>query len=145
MTIRLAFPKYSNTIIKIFSVLILSVAILSIIGCGKAASDLDDGTYEVSIEMSGGTGKAYIESPAVMTVKDKKAELTLIWSSKNYDYMIVDDVKYLNEAASGEASTFTISIDDLNKLSEPIKVIGDTTAMSVPHEIEYTLLVKINE
>lgn len=113
-------------------------------GCKKSSTDLADGNYEVSIEMTGGTGKAYIESPAVMTVKDKKAELTLMWSSKNYDYMIVDEVRYNNEATDG-ASTFTISIDDLGKLSEPMVVIADTTAMSVPHEIEYTLSIQINE
>lgn len=50
--------------------------------------------------------------------------------------MVVDGETYINEAKAGDNSTFTIPIP-----SVPCKidVIGDTTAMSVPHEIEYTL------
>ena len=50
--------------------------------------------------------------------------------------MIVDGKKILNEAAAGEKSTFTFEIPGFDT---DIDVIGDTTAMSVPHEIEYTL------
>lgn len=99
---------------------------------------IEDGQYAVDMTMEGGIGKAYIESPALVTVEGDSVKLQLVWSSKNYDYMIVDGVKYLNET-EGEPSTFTIELGSVSKLGEELLVIGDTTAMSTPHEIEYTL------
>ena len=61
--------------------------------------------------------------------------VTVTWSSKNYDYMKVGGTKYLNQNNGGN-STFTFPISALDKT---ITVIGDTTAMSEPHEIEYTV------
>ena len=66
----------------------------------------------------------------------------IVWNSSNYDYMIVDGVKFLNEAAEGENSTFTIPVDAFGK---ELTVIGDTIAMSKPHEIEYTLLFELQQ
>jgi iron complex transport system substrate-binding protein len=59
-----------------------------------------------------------------------------VWSSKNYDYMIVDGIRYDNENDGGN-STFTIPVENT---TEPLTVIGDTVAMSTPHEIEYTII-----
>ncbi len=97
--------------------------------------------HSVNITMEGGTGKASINSPAEVCVEGGNAYATLIWSSKNYDYMIVNGEKYINESEGGY-STFTIPIP--NPL-EDLTVIGDTTAMSTPHEIEYTLHFEKNE
>ena len=103
--------------------------------------DLEDGEYQVEVAMEGGTGKASIESPAKMTVKDGNAVLTVIWSSEYYDYMLVDGEKYepVNEEGN---STFEIPV---KKLNEPFAVIGDTTAMSQPQEIEYKLTCTLQE
>ena len=49
--------------------------------------------------------------------------------------MIVDDVKYMN-LTPGKNSSFSFPIKELGK---PIDVIGDSVAMSKPHEIEYKL------
>lgn len=106
-----------------------------------AAIDLEDGTYQIEIAKEGGTGKADIESPAQMTVKDGAATMTVVWSSENYDYMIVDGTKYEPVNESGN-STFEIPV---LKLNEPFKVIADTTAMSEPHEIEYELTCTLVE
>lgn len=109
-------------------------------GCGlNNSTKLSDGNYEVDIKMQGGTGKAYIESPATLCVENGNLSLTVVWSSVNYDYMIVDDNKYLNENVGGP-STFTFPISDLDN---PLTVIGDTTAMSVPHEIEYVISMEL--
>ncbi len=94
-----------------------------------------DGEYQVDITMEGGSGKAYIHSPVSVNVKDSKYTATFIWSSANYDYMIVDGIRYDNENPGGE-STFTVAIPGLD---DPLEVIGDTVAMSKPHEIEYTI------
>lgn len=96
---------------------------------------LKNGRYTVRFTMTGGTGKAYIESPAVMEVKDQSAIVTLVWSSEHYDYMVVNGEKYLPVNESGN-SVFEVP---LMALDEPFPVIADTTAMSEPHEIEYAL------
>jgi iron complex transport system substrate-binding protein len=61
--------------------------------------------------------------------------VTVTWSSSNYDYMKVGGTKYNNQNPGGN-STFTFPIPGLGK---SFTVIGDTTAMSTPHEIEYTV------
>ena len=59
-------------------------------------SSLKDGEYTVEVSLEGGSGKAGISSPAKLKVEDGKTTATIVWSSKNYDYMKVDDVKYNN-------------------------------------------------
>lgn len=104
------------------------------------ATTLDDGLYQVDVALEGGTGKATIESPAELEVFDTRAVVKVVWSSPNYDYMIVADKKYLPTNKSGN-STFVIPITSLD---EPMTVIGDTTAMGEPHEISYTLTVSLD-
>ena len=103
--------------------------------------DLEDGEYEAELELEGGTGRASVDSPAKLVVKDGEAVLTVIWSSPYYDYMLVDSEKYEPVNKEGN-STFEIPVA---KLNEPITVIGDSTAMSEPHEIEYKLTVSVKE
>ncbi len=103
----------------------------------KTAADLGlaDGTYYMDVTLEGGSGKASVDSPAVITVKDGKAEAVIVWSSDNYDYMIVDGEKYFADT-SGGASSFVIPVKGFGyKMS----VVADTTAMSKPYEIDYTL------
>ena len=102
---------------------------------GKDEAFLEDGTYGVEITFEGGSGKAKILSPVSVTVADGKATATVQWSSPNYDYMIVDGEKYLPVNTEGD-SIFEIPV---LKFDESIEVIGDTVAMSKPHEIEYKL------
>ena len=103
--------------------------------------DLEDGEYQIDVVKEGGTGKAEIESPTTMTVKDGAATMICAWDSEYYDYMIVDGEKYEPVNESGN-SVFEIPVLRLN---EPFKVIGDTTAMSEPHEIEYELTCTVAE
>ena len=103
----------------------------------KTVEDLGlaDGTYTVEAALTGGSGRASVESPAVVEVKDGKAEATIIWSSSNYDYMRVGEEKFLPVNTEGN-STFVITVTGFDS---PLTVYADTTAMSTPHEIEYTL------
>ena len=55
--------------------------------------------------------------------------------------MLVDGEKYLPINEEGN-SVFEIPVKVLN---EPFTVIGDTIAMSQPHEIEYKLTVTVSE
>lgn len=96
----------------------------------------DEGTYTVEIKFEGGSGKAFIQSPVTLDVAaDGRMTATAEWSSPNYDYMIVDDEKLLPVNTDGN-SVFEIPVAAFDT---PITVIGDTVAMSKPHEIEYTL------
>ncbi|MDO4976961.1 MAG: hypothetical protein Q4E53_06840 [Eubacteriales bacterium] len=98
--------------------------------------DIKDGEYAIDVELVGGSGKATVNTPTLMIVKDKKAYAQLIWSSSNYDYMIIDDVRYDNLEDGEMNSTFEIPI---TAMDEPMTIIADTTAMGTPHEIEYQL------
>lgn len=96
---------------------------------------LQDGSYLVDVKLEGGSGKASVSSPAKLTVKDGQATATIVWSSPNYDYMKVNDVQYDPVAVEGN-STFEIPVAGFDW---KLPVLADTTAMSTPHEIEYTL------
>ena len=98
---------------------------------------LADGTYTVEVSMEGGSGKVSVESPAKLTVKDQKAVAEVVWSSPNYDYMKVGEEKFLPVNQGGETSVFEIPVTVFDR---KMAVAADTTAMSTPHEIEYTLL-----
>ena len=97
--------------------------------------EFQDGTYQMEVELLGGSGRASVTSPAKVEIKDGKAVATLEWSSPNYDYMVVDGEKYLPVNTEGN-SVFQIPVEAFDQY---IAVIADTVAMSTPHEIEYTL------
>ena len=94
-----------------------------------------DGSYTCEVTLEGGSGRATVDSPVALTVADGKMTATIVWSSPNYDYMIVDGEKYLPTNTEGN-STFEIPV---SALGVPLSVVADTVAMSTPHEIEYTL------
>ena len=97
--------------------------------------EFQDGTYQMEVELLGGSGRASVTSPAKVEIKDGKAVATLEWSSPNYDYMVVDGEKYLPVNTEGN-SVFQIPVEAFD---QDIAVIADTVAMSTPHEIDYTL------
>ena len=96
---------------------------------------LEDGIYTIELAFEGGSGRAEVFSPATITVSGENVTATIQWSSPNYDYMIVDGEKYLPINTEGN-STFEIPVLFFD---QPMDVIGDTVAMSTPHEIEYVL------
>ena len=101
------------------------------------AVELADGDYSVDLVMDGGSGRASMDSPTKLSVKDGHAVVFVRWSSPNYDYMLVDGAKYLNKTTDiDENSVFEIPVLAMN---EPFAVTGDTTAMGTPHEIDYTI------
>ena len=86
---------------------------------------LADGTYQAAVTLTGGSGRSSVESPARLVVQ----------GSANYEYMKVDGQQYLPENTDGNA-TFTIPVAGFDRA---IPVQASTTAMSTPHEIDYTL------
>ena len=103
----------------------------------KTAADLklEDGSYYVDVDLEGGSGKASIESPAYLLIQDGEAAAMITWSSSNYDYMLVDGVQYDADIAD-DKSSFVIPVKGFDYR---IPVVADTTAMSKPYEIDYTL------
>jgi len=116
--------------IAIFILLLVFSCAVSAFG----AEMLSDGEYTIEAILNGGSGRAYVESPAMMTVKNGVCTATVIWSSSSYKYMRIGDATYEPVQGNGN-STFEIPV----KLDENIVVHALTVAMGEPHEIEYTL------
>ena len=95
---------------------------------------LEDGTYTVKLE--GGSGRTTVETPTQLKIQDGKATAVITWGSSHYDYMKVGEEKYEPVNTEGNSS-FEIPVTVFDQKQ---KVIADTTAMSVPHEIDYTLI-----
>lgn len=100
---------------------------------------LADGVYEVNVTLAGGSGRAKIASPTELTVKDGRATAKIVWSSDKYDYMEVDGIRFTPNIENGH-SVFVIPVTGLGA---PQSVVGDTTAMSKPHAIDYQLTFEV--
>lgn len=120
---------------KVMWLCVLVCLLTGCIGKQKSENGLADGIYEIQVQLEGGSGRASIESPATLRVSKGKMEVKLVWSSSNYDYMIIDGKKYTPVEQEAH-SVFEIPVENLD---QAMTVIADTTAMSQPHEITYTL------
>ena len=100
-----------------------------------ASSYVTDGEHTIEVALEGGTGRASVESPAVIRKNGDEIKAVITWSSPYYDYMIVDGQRYEPVNSDGN-SVFEIPVASFDS---PLEVVADTTAMSEPHEIEYTL------
>ncbi len=96
---------------------------------------LADGQYLIDAELKGGSGKAGVESPALLRIENGQAYATIVFSSPNYDYMKIGEEKYLPVNTEGNSS-FEIPVSGFDR---DLSVIADTIAMSEPHEITYAL------
>ena len=100
-----------------------------------------DGTYQVNVMLSGGSGRAKIASPTELTVKDGRATAKIVWSSDKYDCMEVEGIRFTPEIQNGH-SVFMVPVTELDK---PLAMVGDTTAMSTPHAIDYQLTFELQK
>ncbi len=101
----------------------------------RESLNLEPGEYSVDVILGGGSGRADIESPAILKVDKDSCLLRLTWSSENYDYMLVKGERYDPVNKEGN-SVFEIPVEVFDM---PFAVVADTTAMSQPYEIDYTL------
>lgn len=131
---------------KKITALFITLSLLFTVGCGTSVGkndqtsaleshELADGCYQIAVALSGGSGRASVQTPAKLRVENGKAVVTIVWSSANYDYMIVDNVTYEPISTEGH-SVFEIPIAGFDG---DMPVTADTVAMSEPHEINYTL------
>ena len=101
------------------------------------ASSLPMEAYkEGNMKLEGGSGRTTVETPTQLKIQDGKATAVITWGSSHYDYMKVGEEKYEPVNTEGNSS-FEIPVTVFDQKQ---KVIADTTAMSVPHEIDYTLI-----
>ena len=100
-----------------------------------------DGTYQVNVTLSGGSGRAKIASPTQLTVKDGRATAKIVWRSDKYDYMEDEGIRFTPEIQNGH-SVFAVPVTELDK---PLAMVGDTTAMSTPHAIDYRLTFELQK
>ena len=110
------------------------VSVTDLIRIGDLPVIPEDGDYTCEVTLKGGSGRASVQSPAALTVKDGIVTAEIIWSSPYYEYMLVDEIQYdpVNEEGN---STFEIPV----VLDTEIAVSALTMAMSQPHLIDYTL------
>ena len=109
----------------------------------KTASEtMQDGTYVPAVfTVQGGTGKVTITCPEV-TLTGDEAQALIEVSSPHYEWVKVNGVQYDAENAGDKNrknSVFRIPI----VLDQEMTITGLTTAMSQPHEIEYTLFISL--
>lgn len=98
------------------------------------AESLADGTYLVAGAITGGSGRASIDSPVRLTVQNGQITARLVWSSSNYTWMEIAGKRY--EALPGEEfSTFEVPVS----LDQDLPFKAETVAMSKPHVVDYTL------
>ncbi|MBQ8987726.1 MAG: ABC transporter substrate-binding protein [Lachnospiraceae bacterium] len=142
--------------------LILSIWIIMAAGCaGSDTAQREEGPVcWASAQLQGGSGKAFVETPCPVYKKEGTLCALITWSSDHYDYMIVNEKKLLQvntegnaqfmvplgsleeiagEAAGAESGGAEMLPDALGGTSLEIDVQADTTAMSTPHLIDYTL------
>ena len=93
-----------------------------------------DGKHTIGVTLSGGSGRAGVNSPAEITVRGEEITATIVWSSPYYEYMLIDGVQYDPVRTDGN-STFEIPI----VLDKDMAISASTIAMSEPHLVEYTL------
>ena len=124
---------WSNAMKRYF-VLFITLILLTAGLTGCSQKEITDGVYTVEVTLTGGSGKATVESPAKVVITEGKAVATIIWSSPFYEYMLVGETRYEPIQEEGNA-TFEIPV----VLDEDMAVSASTVAMSQPHLVEYTL------
>lgn len=93
-----------------------------------------EGTYTCEVTLSGGSGRASVTSPALVVSDGKTITATIVWSSPNYEYMLLEGTRYEPIQEEGNA-TFEIPV----VLDAELAVSASTVAMSTPHLVDYTL------
>ena len=118
---------------RFFSILLtIFLLITALSGC--AQKEITDGTYTVEVILSGGSGRASVESPCRVVIADGKPTATIVWGSPFYEYMMIGETRYDPVQEEGN-STFEIPV----VFDEDMAVSASTVAMSQPHLVDYVL------
>ena len=118
---------------------ILIAVMMSVTACSPAAKT--DRYVPAMFTVQGGTGKVTITCPEV-TLTGDEAQALIEVSSPHYEWVKVNGVQYDAENAGDKNrknSVFRIPV----VLDQEMTITGLTTAMSQPHEVEYTLFISL--
>lgn len=134
--------------------LLLCIWIMAAAGCAgqkpeQPASSEEATRWWATVTLEGGSGKASVESPCPVLERSGELLALITWSSSHYDFMIVDGEKILPVNTEGNSqfeiplkssaeSAGTSRTESLPADCE-MQVQADTTAMSTPHLVDYTL------
>ena len=134
--------------------LLLCIWIMAAAGCAgqkpeQPASSEEATRCWATVTLEGGSGKASVESPCPVLERSGELLALITWSSFHYDFMIVDGEKILPVNTEGNSqfeiplkssaeSAGTSRTESLPADCE-MQVQADTTAMSTPHLVDYTL------
>ena len=123
---------------KMRKTLILLVCIL-LWAAALAETALPDGVCEPdAFTFSGGSGRVEITCPQ-LTLEGGAATASIVFSSPNYTTVSLDGVVYEGAHTEG-ATVFELPVP----LNRAFDIAAVTTAMSKPHEITYTLFVRLD-
>lgn len=114
------------------------------------AASYEDGTYNFRIDRkgdqgcgphfyTGGSGRGGPQSAEITVSGGNVTQVTITMSSANYDYAIVKGATINADTGSGN-SKFTFQYP-----GNPFTIAADTTAMSQPHEIDYTVTLDFSD
>ena len=119
--------------------LLLAAMILILCAGALAEASLPDGDYlPDDFSFSGGSGRVEITCPRV-TVRSGEATATIAFSSPNYTRVVLDGVEYAGEHTE-DSSVFEVPAP----LNAAFELTGTTTAMSKPHDVIYTLFIRLD-
>ena len=120
---------------RLLAVVLAALLALPFAGCaGAGTSNKEPSEYTIEVALSGGSGRASIESPTKIVRDGDVYVATITWSSSSYDKMTVYGTDYA-PVNDGGNSSFEIPVT----LDEDMEVSAETVAMSTPHTIDYTL------
>ena len=95
---------------------------------------LADGEYSCAVLLEG-EGRATLNSPALLTVKDGACVAEIVFSTKKIDYVIVGGEKY-EPVSVEDGATFQVPVAAFGlKLS----ILADSTAIKPAVEVQYTM------
>ena len=127
---------------KPVSIAIILAMVLCLV-CSSAVSVFaayQDGTYNVGVTCEGGSGRGGVTAATVTVSGGAITSVALTMSSGNYDYCYdpVTGAKVNAPAGSGN------SVFYINYPGNVFSFTADTTAMSAPHEVNYTITLDLS-
>ncbi len=140
--------------------LLLFIWIMAAVGCTGQKTEQTVNSEETqycwaTVTLEGGSGKASVESPCPVLERSGELLAVITWSSSHYDFMVIDGEKILPVNTEGN-SKFEIPLKSVARSSDTsqtaslpedceMQVQADTTAMSTPHLVDYTLSFRFFE
>ena len=140
--------------------LLLFIWIMAAAGCTDQKPEQTVNSEEsqycwATVILEGGSGKASVESPCPVLERSGELLAVITWSSSHYDFMVIDGEKILPVNTEGN-SKFEIPLKSVARSSDTsqtaslpedceMQVQADTTAMSTPHLVDYTLSFRFFE